>query len=60
MESEKYICVRETVNGQDSIAIIDTANPSAMIRRPITADAAIMHPDAPVLSLKGTFVRCSN
>jgi hypothetical protein len=54
MESEKYICVRETVNGQDSIAIIDTSNPSAMIRRPITADAAIMHPDAPILSLKGS------
>lgn len=52
MESEKYICVRETVNGQESIAIIETANPSAMIRRPITAEAAIMHPEQPILTLK--------
>jgi clathrin heavy chain len=52
MESEKYICVRETVNGQESIAIIETANPANMIRRPITAEAAIMHPEQPILTLK--------
>jgi len=52
MESEKYICVRESVNGSGSIAIVDVANPGNTIRRPITADSAIMHPDQPILTLK--------
>lgn len=42
MESAAFICVREP--GQ--VVICDTANPSALLRRPITADSALMNPVA--------------
>ncbi|KAG0798102.1 hypothetical protein G6F22_004554 [Rhizopus arrhizus] len=52
MESEKYICVRETVNGQAQVVIIDLSADNEVIRRPITADSAIMHPKVKVMALK--------
>eukprot|EP00027_Filamoeba_sp_ATCC50430_P011479 CAMPEP_0168551566 /NCGR_PEP_ID=MMETSP0413-20121227/6241_1 /TAXON_ID=136452 /ORGANISM="Filamoeba nolandi, Strain NC-AS-23-1" /LENGTH=1709 /DNA_ID=CAMNT_0008582101 /DNA_START=58 /DNA_END=5187 /DNA_ORIENTATION=- len=55
MESEKYVCVREEAvgpEGKAQIAIMELANPSAMTRRPITADSAIMHPTQNILALK--------
>lgn len=55
MESEKYICVREQATGPDGkaqIVILDLANPSALERRPITADSAIMNPTQNILALK--------
>ncbi|PWZ44489.1 Clathrin heavy chain 1 [Zea mays] len=51
MESEKYICVRET-SPQNSVVIIDMAMPMQPLRRPITADSALMNPDARILALK--------
>eukprot|EP00898_Chlorokybus_atmophyticus_P005972 jgi/Chlat1/6376/Chrsp44S09041 len=53
MESEKFICVRETA-ATNSVVIIDTANPLAPLRRPITADSALMHPIQKIIALKGT------
>ena len=54
MESEKYICIRETLpDGSSNVVIIDMENPTQLIRRPISADAAIMNPKEPVLALKG-------
>ena len=53
MESDKYICVREKVGDTAQVVIIDmndTANP---IRRPISADSAIMNPASKVIALKG-------
>mmetsp|Transcript_18442 Transcript_18442/g.51982 ORF Transcript_18442/g.51982 Transcript_18442/m.51982 type:complete len:1203 (-) Transcript_18442:1971-5579(-) len=52
MESEKYICVREEVNGQVQVVIIDMANPTEPQRRPITAESAIMNPVSKVIALK--------
>ncbi|CAH1801405.1 unnamed protein product [Owenia fusiformis] len=52
MESDKYICVREKVGDTAQVVIIDlndTANP---IRRPISADSAIMNPTSKVIALK--------
>ncbi|XP_046360192.1 clathrin heavy chain 1 isoform X3 [Haliotis cracherodii] len=52
MESDKYICVREKVGETAQVVIIDmndTANP---IRRPISADSAIMNPTSKVIALK--------
>ncbi|PRW61204.1 clathrin heavy chain [Chlorella sorokiniana] len=43
MESDKFICVRET-GAQNQLVIIDTANPAAPEKRPIKADSAIMCP----------------
>ncbi|PWN29567.1 putative CHC1-clathrin heavy chain [Jaminaea rosea] len=53
MESERFVCVREQVSGNNSVAIvgIDEASPSVM-RRPITADSAIMNPASKILALK--------
>uniref|UniRef100_A0A224XCR3 Clathrin heavy chain n=1 Tax=Panstrongylus lignarius TaxID=156445 RepID=A0A224XCR3_9HEMI len=53
MESDKFICVREKVGESSQVVIIDlndTANP---IRRPISADSAIMNPASKVIALKG-------
>lgn len=53
MESEKYICIRETLpDGTNNVVIIDMENPTQLIRRPISADAAIMNPKEQVLALK--------
>ncbi|KAF9591336.1 hypothetical protein IFM89_003959 [Coptis chinensis] len=52
MESDKYICVRET-SPQNSVVIIDMSMPNQPLRRPITADSALMNPNSRILALKG-------
>ncbi|THH15617.1 hypothetical protein EW146_g4889 [Bondarzewia mesenterica] len=44
LESDHFICVREKVNEQNQVVIIDLADANNVMRRPITADSAIMHP----------------
>lgn len=51
MESEKFICVRET-SPQNSVVIVDMSNPMSPARRQITADSAIMNPVQKVIALK--------
>nr|NP_001236999.1 clathrin heavy chain [Glycine max]AAC49294.1 clathrin heavy chain [Glycine max] len=51
MESDKYISVRETAP-QDSVVIIDMNMPNQPLRRPITADSALMNPNSRSLALK--------
>lgn len=53
MESERFICVRET-SPSNSVVIVDMANPLSPIRRPITADSALMNPNSKVIALKAT------
>lgn len=53
MESEKFICVRETAPS-NSVVIVDMANPLSPIKRPITADSALMNPASKVIALKAT------
>ncbi|KAF8402619.1 hypothetical protein HHK36_010708 [Tetracentron sinense] len=52
MESDKYICVRETTP-QNSVVIIDMSMPMQPLRRPIVADSALMNPNTRILALKG-------
>ena len=57
MESDKCVCVRETATqpgGQNSVVIVDTTTPGggAPVRRPITADSALMSPGSRVIALK--------
>ncbi|XP_013785578.1 clathrin heavy chain 1-like [Limulus polyphemus] len=52
MESDKYICVREKVGDSAQVVIIDINNPTNPIRRPISADSAIMNPASKVIALK--------
>lgn len=53
MESDKYICVREKVADQAQVVIIDLADSANPIRRPISAESAIMNPASKVIALKG-------
>lgn len=57
MESDKYICVRETAP-QNSVVIIDMNMPMQPLRRPITADSALMNPNTRILALKGIGLCC--
>ncbi|TPX38293.1 hypothetical protein SmJEL517_g00095 [Synchytrium microbalum] len=52
MESDKFICVREKVGDVNQVVIIDMNNPTDIMRRPITADSAIMNPVSKVIALK--------
>ncbi|XP_022902707.1 clathrin heavy chain [Onthophagus taurus] len=53
MESDKFICVREKVGDTSQVVIIDMADQTNPIRRPITAESAIMNPASKVIALKG-------
>uniref|UniRef100_A0A672QTZ2 Uncharacterized protein n=1 Tax=Sinocyclocheilus grahami TaxID=75366 RepID=A0A672QTZ2_SINGR len=53
MESDRFICIREKVGEQNQVLIVDLSDPSEPIRRPITADSAIMNPASKVIALKG-------
>ncbi|XP_042817740.1 clathrin heavy chain 2 isoform X5 [Panthera tigris] len=52
MESDKFICVREKVGEQAQVVIVDMSDPMAPIRRPISAESAIMNPASKVIALK--------
>ena len=52
MESDKFICVREKVGETAQVVIIDMTDPTNPIRRPISADSAIMNPASKVIALK--------
>ena len=55
MESDKFICVREKVGETAQVVIIDLHDATNPIRRPISADSAIMNPTSKVIALKGDF-----
>jgi len=44
--------VRENVNDTNQVVIVDLADANNVIRRPITADSAIMHPKEKIIALK--------
>ncbi|CAO3613133.1 unnamed protein product [Mucor hiemalis] len=48
----QFICVREQVNNQNQVVIIDLQANNEITRRPITADSVIMHPTVKVMALK--------
>ncbi|KAK1921835.1 hypothetical protein DB88DRAFT_499360 [Papiliotrema laurentii] len=51
-ESDHYICVRENVNDTNQVVIVDLTDSNNVIRRPITADSAIVHPKEKIIALK--------
>ncbi|CAF3960600.1 unnamed protein product [Adineta steineri] len=52
MESDNFICVREKVNDTAFVIIIDMTNVKNSIKRPITADSAIMNPASKIIAFK--------
>lgn len=55
MESDKFICVREKIGETAQVVIIDMNDAQNPIRRPISADSAIMNPASKVIALKGIY-----
>jgi len=63
LESDKFVCVREQAPDGSSgqISIFDTSMPHQPIKRPISAESAIMNPVAKVIALKnGTQMQIFN
>ncbi|GAA5870209.1 hypothetical protein JCM8547_006917 [Rhodosporidiobolus lusitaniae] len=52
LESDRFVCVREEVNGAKQVVIIDMQDPNNIVRRPISAESAIMHLDEKVIALR--------
>lgn len=52
LESDRFVCVREEVNGAKQVVIIDMNDPNNVVRRPISAESAIMHVDDKVIALR--------
>lgn len=54
MESEKFICVRETGATGPQVVIVDMASPSQPQRSKISAESALMNPVSKVIALKAS------
>lgn len=61
-ESEHYVTVRESQDGNNSVAIVDLANGNQVTRKNMGGDSAIMHPSQNVISVRanGTIVQIFN
>ncbi|KAJ3967704.1 hypothetical protein EV361DRAFT_871430, partial [Lentinula raphanica] len=55
LESDHSICVRKEVNEQNQVVIIELADSYNVMRRPISAVSAIMHPRQKILALKAAW-----
>lgn len=56
MTSDRFVCVREEVNGTKQVVIVDLNDANNVMRRPISAESAIMHPEEKVIALRGTWI----
>ncbi|KEI41487.1 uncharacterized protein L969DRAFT_58574 [Mixia osmundae IAM 14324] len=52
MESDKFICVRDESTGTKQVVIVDLSDANNVMRRPISAESAIMHPDQKIIALR--------
>lgn len=62
LESDRYICVRETGAQGNTVAIVDLQNNFELTRKNMSADNAIMHPKENVIALRanGTALQVFN
>lgn len=62
LESDSYICVRESGAQGNTVAIVDLKNNFELTRKNMTADNAIMHPKQNVIALRanGTALQIFN
>ncbi|KAH3900868.1 probable Clathrin heavy chain [Saccharomycodes ludwigii] len=58
-ESDNYVCVRETINNQNTVSIVDLKNNNQVTKKNMGGDNAIMHPSKNVISVRanGTLVQ---
>lgn len=52
LESDHFVCVRQTEGQQSQVIIVDLHDDNSVLKRPITADSAIMHPVEKIIALK--------
>lgn len=52
--SDRYICIRESRDEKNTVAIVNTTNTSNILRRAVTADTIALHPEGKILALGGT------
>ncbi|CCG24545.1 Chc1 protein [Candida orthopsilosis Co 90-125] len=62
LESDHYICIRESGPSGNTVAIVDLKNNNEVTRKNMSADNAIMHPQEFVISLRanGTTLQIFN
>ncbi|KYN98001.1 putative clathrin heavy chain [Plasmodium gaboni] len=53
VEGDKYICVKENVNDNTQVVVINLHNKNST-RKHMKAESVIIHPNDPILALKGT------
>jgi clathrin heavy chain len=53
MESDKYICVRESIGNSGQLLVIDMQNNQSISKHKISADSVIMNPSKKIIALKG-------
>ena len=53
MESDRFICAREDSAAKKEVVIVDLSDANNIIRRPISAESAIMHPTEKIIALRG-------
>lgn len=53
LESSRFVCVREENQGKKEVVIVDLQDGMSVMRRPISAESAIMHPTDKVIALRG-------
>eukprot|EP01095_Lingulamoeba_sp_RSL-Kostka_P002714 TRINITY_DN1362_c0_g1_i3.p1 TRINITY_DN1362_c0_g1~~TRINITY_DN1362_c0_g1_i3.p1 ORF type:complete len:143 (-),score=37.01 TRINITY_DN1362_c0_g1_i3:154-582(-) len=52
LQSDKYICIRDTTAEPQQAVIVDLENTDDPTKFPVTADSAIMNPSQNILALK--------
>ncbi|CAD6563669.1 MAG: hypothetical protein CYPHOPRED_000018 [Cyphobasidiales sp. Tagirdzhanova-0007] len=52
MESDRFICAREDSAAKKEVVIVDLSDANNIIRRPISAESAIMHPTEKIIALR--------
>jgi clathrin heavy chain len=60
MESDKFITVCDNTSGSTQVVIVDLTQRNNVVRRPISAEAAIMNPVSQVLALRGEYDRAAH
>ncbi|OIR57892.1 MAG: clathrin heavy chain, partial [Amphiamblys sp. WSBS2006] len=52
MNSDKYVCVRQSEDGAEQVLVLDLESGAEILRKPIRADSAVMHPQEELIALK--------
>ncbi|KAG7890259.1 hypothetical protein KL907_004218 [Ogataea polymorpha] len=62
LQSDHYVCCRETSEAGNSVAIVDLKNNNQVTRKSMSADSVIMHPSQNVIALRanGTTLQIFN